>query len=115
MQGANRSIQLPDITSEVIQEIAWRIAAQFAPEKIILFGSRAWGNPSAESDVDLLVIMESDKRPARRSAEISMACRPPMVAMDILVRTPEEIQERLRIKDPFLLQILEKGKVLYER
>ena len=64
------------------------LAAKFKPEKIILFGSRAWGSPQDDSDVDLLIVMESNHRAPQRSAEISMECRPPFLPMDILVRTP---------------------------
>ena len=103
------------ISSATIQAVADRIATRFSPDKVILFGSRAWGEPRADSDVDLMVIMDSDERPARRSARISMECRPPFVAMDIMVRTPAEIEARLRIHDPFIGRILREGVVLYAR
>jgi predicted nucleotidyltransferase len=91
------------------------IVQQFRPEKIILFGSYAWGTPRPDSDVDLLVIMESDKRPAQRSAEISLACRPRGLPVDFLVKTPAEMTRRLTMGDPFLKGILDKGIVLYDR
>lgn len=100
---------------KVISGIANKIVEHFRPEKIILFGSVAEGTPTKESDIDLLVIMDSGKRPARRSMEISKVCRPKFVSMDILVRTPEEIKKRLSIGDHFIKEILEKGKVLYAR
>jgi predicted nucleotidyltransferase len=91
------------------------IVQHFCPVKVILFGSYAWGTPRKDSDVDLLVIMESDQRPAHRSAEISLACRPRGLPVGFLVKTPAEIAHRLKIGDPFLKRILEKGTVLYAR
>ena len=103
------------VTDQLLRDVARRIVEHFHPDKIILFGSRAWGSPGPDSDVDLLVVMETDKRPAVRSAEVSLACRPKFLPMDILVRTPAEVERRLRINDPFIRQIVEKGRVLYER
>jgi len=109
-----QSIQSGPINGERLAEITRRIVEGFHPNKVILFGSYAWGVPRVDSDVDLLVIMESDARPAHRSAEISMACRPPHWVMDILVRTPEEMDQRMKMGDPFIREILERGIVLYE-
>ncbi|HEQ60854.1 MAG TPA: nucleotidyltransferase domain-containing protein [Firmicutes bacterium] len=105
----------PRVTTELLNEIARRIVERFHPEKIILFGSHAWGGARADSDVDLLVIMESDRRPAQRSAEVSLQCRPRLLPMDILVRTPAEVEYRLGINDPFLRRIIQQGRTLYER
>ena len=103
------------VTPELLGEVTRRIVERFHPEKIILFGSHAWGCPAEDSDVDLLVVMESDKRPALRSAEVSMTCRPRFQPMDIIVRTPAELGRRLKLNDPFLRRVVEQGKVLYER
>lgn len=103
------------LTQDLIREIAQQIAARFAPEKVILFGSLAWGAPRPHSDVDLLVILRTEEHPADLEARIALSCRPPFVPMDILVRTPEEVTDRLRLGDPFLRRILEEGQVLYER
>jgi hypothetical protein len=92
-----------------------RIVERFHPERIILFGSHAWASPRADSDVDLLVVMESDLRPAQRSAAIGLTCRPRLLPLDIIVRTPAELAHRLGIGDPFLLRVVRQGKVLYER
>ena len=102
------------VSETVLQEITQKIASDFHPEQIILFGSYAYGNPDANSDVDLLVIMDTDARPAERSAQIMRTCRPRYVSMDILVRTPEEIAQRLEGFDPFLEDILRHGRVLYQ-
>lgn len=100
---------------KLISSITNKIVEHFRPERIILFGSVAKGTGTKDSDIDLLVIMNSRQRPARRSMEISKVCRPKFVSMDILVRTPEEIKKRLAIGDYFIKEILEKGKVLYAR
>jgi len=115
MSKSKIDISEPVVTPELLKEISKNIVEHFHPQKIILFGSYAWGEPERDSDVDLLVIMESNKRPAHRSAEISMACRPRFLPMDIIVKTPTEVQYRLKINDPFLHRIIEQGKVLYER
>ena len=103
------------VTEELLQEITRRIVENFQPEKIILFGSHAWGRPEPDSDVDLLVIMESDQRPAKRSAQVGRLLLDIPFPMDILVRTPEEIGRRLQIGDYFIREILAQGTVLYER
>lgn len=104
-----------EVTDVLLEDVVRHIVQRFHPEKVILFGSHAWGAPEADSDVDLLVVMDSDKRPAERSAEISMACRRRFLPMDILVRTPAELERRRRMNDPFVRRIVEEGRVLYER
>ena len=90
------------------------VAKQFRPRKIILFGSYAYGKPTADSDVDLLVIMPRTRRQGERmSLRISRAL-PRDFAMDLLVRTPADVAKRLRWRDPFICEILAKGEVLYE-
>ena len=104
----------PQVTAELLDDITQRIAEQFHPEKILLFGSYAYGNPTLHSDVDLLVVMKSDDRPAKRSAKVMSFCRPRHLSMDVIVITPEELEKRLAGFDPFLEEVLSKGKVLYE-
>ncbi len=85
----------------------------FKPEKIILFGSYASGIPSEDSDVDLLVIMDHDK-PRNIDQAISMRLRQSArFPLDLLVRRPSEIQERIEIRDTFINDILDHGQVLY--
>ncbi len=98
-----------------ITSIVERIVASFAPEKIILFGSHAYGNATPDSDLDLLVIMETDLPAAERNRKISRLLRPRHLPVDIVVRNPREIQRSLRRVDPFVHEILEKGVVLYAR
>lgn len=96
-----------------IEDIGRRIGKRFHPQRIILFGSYAEGQPTDDSDVDLLVIMPFKGTPADQSVEIRMTIRPPF-PVDLLVRTPEKVQERLKLGDPFMRVILKKGKVIYE-
>ncbi len=85
------------------------------PEKIILFGSFAYGRPDKNSDLDLLIIMDSQKKSAERIREVSRLLRPRIFPMDVIVKTPEEIEKRIKLGDPFIIHILKEGKVLYER
>ena len=101
-------------TDEEILEKANLIIRKFDPEKIILFGSYAAGNPLSDSDVDLFIIMNSEKPSWEKSIEVSLALRHTF-PIDIIVKTPEEIDKRLNAGDFFLSDILKKGKVLYER
>lgn len=103
------------ISMQAIRALAKRIAGKFQPEKIILFGSYAYGRPGPASDVDLLVIMDTTLRSRQQRLEISRALSPRPFAMDIIVRTPKQLDERIALGDSFLCEILTRGKVLYER
>lgn len=102
------------ILLENVLKLAERIAELFDPEKIILFGSYAYGTPREDSDIDLLVIMNTDSRPVRKAIEICRALQYDF-PMDLLVRTPEDIERRYKGCDPLICYALDKGKVLYER
>jgi len=101
------------VTSRQIQELGQQIGRRFHPQRVILFGSYADGKPTQDSDVDLLVVMPVQGSHIDQSVEIRMAIRPSF-PIDLLVRTPEKVQERLNIGDSFMRTILDKGKVLYE-
>lgn len=103
------------IPMRAIRAVAKRIAEKFHPEKIILFGSYAYGKPQPESDVDLLVIMDTPLRERQQRLEISRALSPRPFPMDIIIRTPKQLEERLALGDPFLGEITAQGKVIYER
>jgi predicted nucleotidyltransferase len=103
------------VTRKLLREITERIVDAVNPEKIILFGSYAYGKPTLDSDIDLLVIMRSRQRPIERARAISDLFLHRRFGMDILVRTPGELKERLRIGDYFFREITQRGKVLYER
>jgi uncharacterized protein len=94
------------------QEVTKRIVQEFHPEQVILCGSYAYGTPTPDSDVDLLVILPYGAEGPRKALEILNKIHPEFPA-DILVRTPEQVQQRLAWNDFFLRDILEKGKVLY--
>jgi len=98
-----------------LQEVTKRIVEAFNPQRIIVFGSHAYGQPTPDSDVDLLIVMESSERPATRAMQVSKLLRPRPFPVDILVRTPQEIQQRLEMDDYFIREIMERGRVLYER
>lgn len=99
-----------------IQEVANKIALEYNPEKIILFGSYAWGKPHADSDVDLFVVKESKKRQIDRMRELRKKLfRYDFPSLDLLIYTPKEMKRRLSIRDFFIQDILSKGKTLYER
>ena len=92
-----------------------KIVEELKPEKIILFGSYAYGMPTPHSDVDLLVVMKTNESLKERSWKVSRLLLPRPFPVDILVRTPKEIKEGLKSGDFFLQEILSRGKVLYER
>jgi predicted nucleotidyltransferase len=101
-----------DIPMSVIRRFARQVAERFHPEKIILFGSYAYGQPHADSDVDILVIMPA--RDERTQALRICHAVPRSFPMDLIVRTPENLHWRLEEGDWFLREIFSKGKVLYE-
>ena len=92
-----------------------RIVQELHPEKIILFGSYANGNPTPDSDVDLLVIMETDQPRVERSWTVSRLLIPRLFPVDILVKTRTEVEQALAKRDFFIREIVTLGKVLYER
>ena len=96
-----------------IDSYVQQIAQNFHPEKIILFGSYAYGNPTKDSDVDLLVVMPHEGPGSRTAVEIRLQIHTEF-PMDIMVRTPENSHERIRMNDFFIREIIEKGKILYE-
>jgi uncharacterized protein len=103
----------PSIPMRVIRRFARQVAERFHPEKIILFGSYAYGAPHADSDVDILVIM-----PARNQLDQAVKIRRHVARqfpMDLLVRTPATMKWRLAEGDLFHTEIVTKGKVLYEK
>ena len=98
-----------------IIKIADKIAETLSPEKIILFGSYAYGDVTSDSDIDLLVILKTDLKSAERQRLISKIIYPRSAPMDIIVKTPEEIIKSKNRVDPFINEVLEKGKELYAR
>jgi predicted nucleotidyltransferase len=102
----------PHIPLAAIRRFARQIAERFQPEKIILFGSYAYGTPHEESDVDLLVVMPASDV-VSQSIHISLASER-LFSLDLIVRTPKQVERGLREDDWFLREVIEKGKVLHE-
>jgi predicted nucleotidyltransferase len=90
------------------------IVREFSPGKVILFGSHAYGTPNEDSDVDLLVIMDVPEDAVRQKAVEIRQKIPRRFRMDLLVRTPEEIEFRMENNDWFIREIMEQGQILYE-
>ena len=87
---------------------------KYNPQKVILFGSHAWGKPGKDSDIDLLIIKKTKQNPYKRIPEARSYLYDINQAFDILVLTPSEIKKRLCLGDFFIEDIIKKGKVLYE-
>jgi len=102
-----------DIPMRLIRRFARQLAERFQPDKIILFGSYAYGTPHDDSDVDILVVMAAYSQ-LRMAARIVLAIDPPF-PLDLIVRTPKQMQWRLAERESFLTEITTKGKVLYEK
>jgi predicted nucleotidyltransferase len=96
-----------------IEEKLRPIIEKYRPDKIILFGSYASGNPTPASDVDLLIIMNTNRSTLDLAAEVSSSIKHTF-PMDILIRTPQEIAKRLQLGDFFIRDVMETGRVLYE-
>ncbi|MEI7645531.1 MAG: nucleotidyltransferase domain-containing protein [Chloroflexales bacterium] len=100
------------ISFDAINTLSAEIAATFHPERIILFGSYAYGNPGHDSDVDLLVVMPYTRHSAYQAAAILTRVNPAF-PVDVLVRTPGELAERIAQGDFFLREVVERGRELY--
>jgi predicted nucleotidyltransferase len=101
------------VAANQIHDCARRVAEMFHPEKVVLFGSYAYGSPTDDSDIDLLVVMNHEGRAVEQAAKIRSSLHSTF-PIDVLVRSSQKIQERLNLGDPFVKTILEKGEVLYE-
>ncbi len=100
------------VTREQINSLCEDIVRKFGAEKVILFGSYAYGKPRRDSDVDLLVVMPFKGNNIQKGAELLRATNPGF-AVDMLVRTPEEFERRLNWNDFFMREIVERGRVVY--
>ena len=102
------------VSVETIRTVARQIADRFQPERIILFGSYAHGQPGPESDVDLLVVMDTSLRETDQAVRICQAIEYHF-GLDLIVRTPATLTRRLSLGDPFLREATANGVVLHER
>jgi len=96
-----------------IKRLCRQIAEAFRPERIILFGSQAYGEPSPASDIDLLVVMPYQAGHTTQAIQI-LNHLDVLAPIDLLVRSPQEVRERIAIGDRFMREIIERGKVMYE-
>ncbi len=96
-----------------IQRYCDTIAREFHPQRIVVFGSYAYGAPSPDSDVDVMVVMPVKKRGARPSLAIRRRISAGF-PVDILVRSPEDVKRRLSWGDSFITEVMTRGKVVYE-
>jgi predicted nucleotidyltransferase len=103
------------IDSNKIDDVVNRIAYGFNPDKIILFGSYAAGSANNDSDIDLLVIKDTDLPKHKRSFDIQKSLRGSMIPMDILVYTQKEFEQEQQNKYSFLSTAIKTSKILYER
>ena len=114
MNTAERLRERRPIPMQAIRAVVQQIAEKFQPERIILFGSYAYGDPRPESDVDLLVIMDTPLRNREQAVQIARAIEYHF-GLDLLVRSPQQLAERLALGDFFLQEVIERGQVCYAR
>jgi predicted nucleotidyltransferase len=96
-----------------IREVATRIGVETNAEKVILFGSYAQGEATADSDVDFMIIANSDLPRFKRSRKIYNLFNPYPFGMDLLIYTPEEVEEEKKSPLSFLSTVLKEGRTLY--
>ncbi|HAL55808.1 MAG TPA: hypothetical protein DCP63_04845 [Bacteroidetes bacterium] len=101
------------ISLTLIRSAAERISERFKVEKIVLFGSYAYGHPAAHSDVDLLVVMETRKRFSEIRYQMYTLLEDCRIPLDVVIRRPGQVSTAMERRDWFLLEVLQKGRVLY--
>jgi len=99
----------------VLQRILQRLVDEYNPQRVVLFGSLAYGQPDGDSDIDLLIIKETDETPLERRVHVRrlVAESGRRIPFSPLVLTPGELSDRLALADPFYQEIIARGKVLY--
>ena len=104
------------ISQVTLEEIVWRLVEGVQPEQIILFGSYAYGQPTEESDLDIMVIISESTEPPHRRAQKAYKClRGIRVPIDLIVLTREELAKQSSVVTSLARRVVERGKVLYER
>lgn len=99
-----------------IQKITNIIVREFKPERVVLFGSYAWGNPKKDSDIDLFIIKDDLKKNTREMAiDLERILLPRTFPIDIIVYKPAQVEESLKDKNMFITKIITKGKTLYDQ
>ena len=120
MRNANKprgQRKMKEEVKNILSEIVEKLKSEYKPLKIILFGSYAYGNPTEDSDIDLLILKDTNKRRVDRFVQVKRIIYNPNCKIPVspLVYSPEELEERLRIGDDFIKEIIQKGTILYER
>jgi uncharacterized protein len=115
MTGRSERMERDARIEQTLNEIVRRLVADYKPEKIILFGSYAYGEPHEDSDLDVLIIRETSERRIDRMRTVHRLTTDAhyRIAFEPIVMTPAEIEERLEIGDQFIAEIVEKGELLY--
>ncbi|KPJ56757.1 hypothetical protein AMJ49_04090 [Parcubacteria bacterium DG_74_2] len=96
-----------------IKRITGRIIKKYKPEKIILYGSFAYGKPTKDSDADLFIIKKTKELKTKRILKVDRMLLDRNIPLDILVYTPQEVTKRILLGDFFVKNIIQKGKILY--
>jgi predicted nucleotidyltransferase len=99
----------------LILDMVEKLVRDYAPERVILFGSHAWGQPGPDSDIDLLIVKDTTERFLDRWSTVRriLSDSKRKVGLDILVLTPPELSRRLAVRDQFIAKIMEEGELLY--
>ena len=108
-------VRIQDSVNEHIKQMVERIVTQFHPEKIILFGSHACGEGTPDSDADLLVVMNVNGSKRRQAVAIDLLPEGIPLPADIIVTTPEELENERDVVGSIIYEAVREGKVLYER
>lgn len=98
-----------------IKRLKDKIIKSYQPEKIIIFGSYVWGKPNKSSDLDLFIIKNSRKERRFRTTEVEQLLLDRHLPLDILVYTPKETEDSLKEDNFFVKEIVNQGKIIYDR
>jgi predicted nucleotidyltransferase len=102
---------------EIVAQMVRRLVDEYQPERVILFGSLAYGEPDEDTDIDLLIVKETPDPPLDRRVRVRRLLTDPKrrIPFSPLVLTPRELAQRLALGDPFYREIVGEGQVMYER
>ena len=104
------------VVERKLKEITEKIVKEYQPEKIILFGSWAWGTPHPDSDVDLLIVLRSSKPRLERERELNVILYPREMPLDLIVYTPDELEQSIsKNRNLFIEDVIRNGRVLYAK
>ena len=106
---------MSSLSDDVVRDIVRRIVDTAQPEKVILFGSQARGDARPGSDFDVLVIKDSDEPRHRRSIPLYVALADLPVEVEVMVYTPEEVEEWSEVPQAFVTTAVREGTTIYER